>query len=1508
MIRDDFGMAAVRLMESLDTPIVQGENFAAVDLFPEPHARNVFVRFGQAFGTLPEKTSDLSAPQESFVRSVVSGLAQEGKVISVRLALFADMVKAKAWVPETLDAIGGTQGVGFSFLKDTFGAQATNPKYRMQKEAAMEVLKALMPSVGSDIKGHRRSYEELLDGSIYAKKKASFDDLLRILDSELRLITPSEKLDTQGEDNASSQQQSNLENESEGSRPGGERLYQLTHDYLVPSLRNWLVHEQGGTPKGRAELKLAERADAWNSVQETKQLPTFFEWLRIRRHTESRKWLAKEQRMMQTANRYHMTRTLLACVGVLGACLLGGGIWNRIDTLRNEDAASGTAKTMLVTDVAQLKGVLDNAKKQKAWILDDFEKSLADSQASSQDKMRSVLGLWTCGGAVIPAQWAEVAQGMLEQSPEEFLTLIGLFEGASESLRGPFLSVLEDTTRSDAHRMLACGAISHFDSKSAIWSDEKRLKFVAKGMATANPIYQVAWQELFRPVSSQLVKPLKESIESKDGNEIEKVLLANYLVQYGKDDSALLADAVANTGQLEAKILVPALGNLGNKGVEALEKILKTEPSVDWQDIPLDPSWKAVSEDVRKSIEQAHGMIAERFAMVQDMPLEQFLSVAEELRQSGYRPTRVRPWILENQESPQTLIASIFYRDGGAWKIDAGLKKSDIPAGSDYAEKDALVLDDISTLPLSSSLSPEFIALWSAPLSTNDKRKVALELTEAAVAALAKDSEKGTGTLRISVQTKKRGIRRYNVITSDAFASADINPQFVGGELAYRPQTDLALSEPARFVMPTTASQKNEGLLDAYASLPSEIKKDIGKNPSAIDQISKSLKFAKQYQQALDLVNQGLKYNPDLRDLQLIQVLLLAHLKQSQEAQDRLKKYLEGSPEDSISAYAQIQVTYFIEGIDAALPLIERFRSKYQNDVDGLYNVLCAMSICSDSEVESDRNRLTNLAVDLFSEMIKQGYDNIGGLIEDEDLVPLHRDARFVSLVARKVPRASYAGIWGIDPSLETKLFQGVQDAGERGWIDVERLKGLLNESWRPLSVAMSDWGQSESGGQLPLGMLVLSRPLVPESIKESTAKRQARAAIALYQCGLKEPVWKLIKTQQPDARVRSYFQAYLTEYGSDPGALVSEFLAVEPSVEPKDGKASAVLPALAPLAMSLGDFAEAKMLSQEQTSALVAHALKLYVEDIDSGVHSACEWLLKQLAAENQLQEAMSALKTGKIEGKREWYQTKTSGQTYVILGPDEFLMGSPISESERYGGPPNNEEARHRRVIDYRYAISSKEVTVAEFQRFRANYSFNRIYSNEIDSPANGISWFDAVSYCNWLSGQEGLGEDQYCYVINPRDSSDVSVPSNILSRTGYRLPTEAEWEYACRSGSQTARPHGESKELLARYAWYADNSGTERTSPVGSMRPNDFGMFDMLGNIVEWNQNTAQFYTYDSSLVKSSGVQAGKVDAQQQRLLRGGSFDYLALNVRSSYRYYNVPTVDNLNYGFRPSRTYR
>ena len=92
-------MAASRFMREIEARIVEGHNFATVDLFDEDHARKVLIKFGQAFGKLP--LSELSDPAREFVDSVATGLAADGKVVSVRLALFADMVKGKPWVPST---------------------------------------------------------------------------------------------------------------------------------------------------------------------------------------------------------------------------------------------------------------------------------------------------------------------------------------------------------------------------------------------------------------------------------------------------------------------------------------------------------------------------------------------------------------------------------------------------------------------------------------------------------------------------------------------------------------------------------------------------------------------------------------------------------------------------------------------------------------------------------------------------------------------------------------------------------------------------------------------------------------------------------------------------------------------------------------------------------------------------------------------------------------------------------------------------------------------------------------------------------------------------------------------------------------------------------------------------------------------------------------------------------------------------------------------------------------
>ena len=123
MVRDDFWLAATRFMRDLEIRLVEGENSAAVDLFDPRHARKVLTAFGRAYGSLPEQAGRSDRrDQKAFLDQAVAGLAQDGKVISVRLALFAEMVKGKPWTPATLREVGGTEGVGVTFLEETFSS------------------------------------------------------------------------------------------------------------------------------------------------------------------------------------------------------------------------------------------------------------------------------------------------------------------------------------------------------------------------------------------------------------------------------------------------------------------------------------------------------------------------------------------------------------------------------------------------------------------------------------------------------------------------------------------------------------------------------------------------------------------------------------------------------------------------------------------------------------------------------------------------------------------------------------------------------------------------------------------------------------------------------------------------------------------------------------------------------------------------------------------------------------------------------------------------------------------------------------------------------------------------------------------------------------------------------------------------------------------------------------------------------------------------------------------
>ncbi len=193
MVRDDFWLAVSRFLRDLEIALVEGQNSSLVDLFDLDHATRVLTAFGRAFGKLPDKPSQLDREHREFLKQAVEGLAQDGKVISVRLALFSEMMKSKEWTRAALNEVG-TEGraIGVRFLDETFTSSSAPPEHRHHQEAAKAVLKALLPEAGTDIKGHFRSRQELLLLAGYDKRPRDFDDVIRILDSELRLITPGE--------------------------------------------------------------------------------------------------------------------------------------------------------------------------------------------------------------------------------------------------------------------------------------------------------------------------------------------------------------------------------------------------------------------------------------------------------------------------------------------------------------------------------------------------------------------------------------------------------------------------------------------------------------------------------------------------------------------------------------------------------------------------------------------------------------------------------------------------------------------------------------------------------------------------------------------------------------------------------------------------------------------------------------------------------------------------------------------------------------------------------------------------------------------------------------------------------------------------------------------------------------------------------------------------------------------------------------------------------------------
>jgi formylglycine-generating enzyme required for sulfatase activity len=233
----------------------------------------------------------------------------------------------------------------------------------------------------------------------------------------------------------------------------------------------------------------------------------------------------------------------------------------------------------------------------------------------------------------------------------------------------------------------------------------------------------------------------------------------------------------------------------------------------------------------------------------------------------------------------------------------------------------------------------------------------------------------------------------------------------------------------------------------------------------------------------------------------------------------------------------------------------------------------------------------------------------------------------------------------------------------------------------------------------------------------------------------------------------------------------------------------------------------------------------------------------------------------------------TTPTGIEMVLIPAGSFMMGSDSGDDD--------EKPAHKVTVTGLY-MDRYEVTQKAYQSLMGT---NPSKFTDPLKPVERVSWLSAIKYCNMRSAKEGL---QPCYNLQTAECN--------FSATGYRLPTEAEWEYACRAGTTGDFSFGDNPAELAANAWLKSNSN-QSTHPVGQKPPNRWGLYDMYGNVAEWCNDR---YGEKEYATKAGDNPRGPATGNE-RVLRGGSWRGGADRCRSSARASETPGLADVCFGY-------
>ena len=420
-------------------------------------------------------------------------------------------------------------------------------------------------------------------------------------------------------------------------------------------------------------------------------------------------------------------------MGLAVLLILGVGVNQLIQQQRRDDHAAALVRQLLDANLAQTPAIIEAMKDYR----DGVEGRLRDSYRQAEESGDAARQLHA-SLALLPSdatQTAYLVERLLDAEPQEVAVLRAALRPHQDELRETlWQAVLRPRAGHAGQRLRAAarwltmnpriraGLKSRLRASRAAppRGGTAAAEAVAQDLVTVPPFQLAAWLEAFRPIRRQLLGPLQGADRDSRRPETQRAVATDLLAAYAADRPDILADLSNDAEPRQYAVLFPVLERNAAAAVPLLRAELARTPSADWPDGPLDPAWSSPRPQRPSALEQAQGMLAERFALCQTLPLDRFDAVADALRQCGYRPIRLAPTPARRTDFQSVVAAAVWTRDGRPWHAAHGLTPEQIRAQDKERRQQGFQPVDVAGY--SAGNGERYAALWVKGGPADDAR------------------------------------------------------------------------------------------------------------------------------------------------------------------------------------------------------------------------------------------------------------------------------------------------------------------------------------------------------------------------------------------------------------------------------------------------------------------------------------------------------------------------------------------------------------------------------------------------------------------------------------------------------------------------------------------------------------------------------------------------------------------------------------------------------------------